>query len=129
VNDAISQTGSFSLAFNHGFPIDESLEEEEHLAVAPHILLDWETPTPNYEKVILEYRWNGKLYSSATPLNNIPNSILELIGHAPFSAGLQGQSAITSEVRFSAKLIEVGNESNVLEFENCSGTFGFIIPN
>jgi hypothetical protein len=90
--------------------------------------IDWETATPNYEKAIIEYRWNGKLYTSTTPLNSLPGGFIELLGYDTFGAGLQGKNAISSDVRFNVQMTEVGNESNILLLENCAGTFGFTLP-
>lgn len=129
MNDAIAQSGSYSLSFDHGFPIDPSMDEEEHIAVAPSIHIDWETPTPNYEKAIIEYRWNGKLYTSTTSLNGLPAAFIQLLQYQPFGEGLQGSNAISTDVEFSVKLTEVGNEANVLELQNCAGTIGFVVPN
>jgi hypothetical protein len=38
-------------------------------------------------------------------------------------------TAIELNTSFSVKLVEVGNESNVIELTNCSATFGFAIQN
>lgn len=127
-NDAIGQTGSYVISFDHGFPINEDNDEENHIEPAPFITVAWATPTPNYEKAIIEYRWNGKVFKSTTPLNNSTSSFLAILGHSAFSAGLQGNSALSAAMNFSVKLTEVGNESNILELSNCSGTFGFVIP-
>jgi hypothetical protein len=52
-----------------------------------------------------------------------------LLGYTPYAAGLQGNTAIELNTSFSVKLVEVGNESNVMELTNCSATFGFAIQN
>ena len=116
------------ISFDHGFPVNEADDEENHIEPSPFITVDWATPTPNYEKAIIEYRWNGKVFTSTTPLNNSTSSFLALLGHSPFGAGLQGKSALSAAMNFSVTLTEVGNESNILELSNCSGTFGFVLP-
>ncbi|MFM7725241.1 MAG: hypothetical protein ACKO7B_00940, partial [Flavobacteriales bacterium] len=86
----------------------------------------WEAGEPNYEKVFITYRWQGKTYVSTTPLNS--NSTMNFSGYQNFAAGLQGNNAIQLSTAFSVKLVELGNESNVLELTDCKATFGFVTP-
>ena len=127
VNDATGIQGSYSLRFNRGFPINEACEEDHHIMPAPSINIDWMTGEPNYERAFITYRWQGKTFVSTTPLNN--GSALDLLGYEDFNAGLQGNSALQLNTSFSVKLVELGNESNVLELTDCIATCGFVIPN
>lgn len=126
VNDITGIEGSYSIRFNRGFPIDEACDEDHHVMPAPAINVAWEAGEPNYEKVFITYRWQGKTYVSTTPLNS--NSTMNFSGYQNFAAGLQGNNAIQLNTAFSVKLVELGNESNVLELTDCKATFGFVTP-
>lgn len=126
INDAIGTVGSYSLSFNQGFPLNEACEEDHHVMPAPSINVDWTAGEPNFERAFITYRWQGKTFVSTTPLNN--GSVLNLLGFSDYSAGLQGNSALQLNSTFSVKLVEVGNESNVIELTDCRATFGFVTP-
>jgi Zn ribbon nucleic-acid-binding protein len=127
VNDVTGDEGSYSLRFNRSFPINEFCDEDHHIMPAPSINVDWTAGEPNYERAFITYRWQGKTFVSTTPFNN--GSVLNLLGYEDFNAGLQGNSALQLNTSFSVKLVELGNESNVLELTDCTGSFGFIRPN
>jgi hypothetical protein len=129
INDATGIGGSYSLRFNQGFPFNEACDEDHHIMPAPSINIDWATGIPNYERAFITYRWQGKTYISTTPLNTSDNSALSLLGYQNYPVGLQGNDAIQLRTTFSVKLVELGNESNVLELTDCVGSFGFIHPN
>jgi len=126
VNDITGIEGSYSIRFNRGFPIDEACDEDHHVMPAPAINVAWEAGEPNYEKVFITYRWQGKTYVSTTPLNS--DSTMNFSGYQNFAAALQGNNAIQLNTAFSVKLVELGNESNVLELTDCKATFGFVEP-
>jgi hypothetical protein len=126
INDAIGAVGSYSLRFNQGFPLNEACEEDHHIMPAPSINVDWTAGEPNYERAFITYRWQGKTFVSTTPLNN--GSVLNLLGLSDYSAGLQGNGALQLYSAFSVKLVELGNESNVIELTDCRANFGFVIP-
>jgi hypothetical protein len=60
-------------------------------------------------------------------LNN--NNAFSLLSYQNYAAGLQGNNALELNAAFSVKLVELGNESNVLELIGCKATFGFVTPN
>jgi hypothetical protein len=95
---------------------------------APSINVDWTSPVLNYEKAFITYVYAGKTFTSATPLNTNDAALLRLLGYSPYSAGLQGNTAIELNASFYLKLVEVGNESNAIELTNCTATFGFATP-
>jgi len=128
VNDVSGLQGSYTLRFDHGFPNMANCEEDEHIMPAPSINVDWASPVLNYEKAIITYVYAGKTFTSATPLNTSETAIFRLMGYTPYAAGLQGNNAIELNASFSVKLVEVGNESNVIELTNCNATFGFATP-
>jgi len=125
IHDESGNTGSFSLQFNHGFPVNSQCDEEEHIMPAPHIHVDWNTPTPNYERVFLTYRFDGKTYTSVNPGNEGGNSSFEIISISDFVQGIQEKSAKQIVCTFNALLVEEGNPSNILELTNCTATIGF----
>lgn len=126
VNDVTGVEGSYTISFNHGFPIDESCDEDHHIIPAPGVNVDWATGVPNYERAFITYKWQGKTYISTTSLNN--GSTLSLLGYQDYTAGLQGSNAVQLNTTFSVKLVELGNESNILELTDCRATFGFVTP-
>lgn len=128
VNDITGAEGSYSLRFNNGFPTTENCDEEGHIMQALSINVDWSTGVPNYERAFITYRWQGKTYVSTTPLNATGNKLISILNAEPFTSGIQGKSAIKVNSTFSVTLVEVGNESNVLELTNCTATFGFVVP-
>jgi hypothetical protein len=125
IHDESGNTGSFSLQFNHGFPVNSQCDEEDHIMPAPHIHMDWETSMPNYEKVFITYRFDGKTYTSVSPMNEDGNSSFEIVSVSDFTPGIQGNPAKQVRCRFNASLVEEGNPSNVLELTDCTATFGF----
>jgi hypothetical protein len=126
VNDLTGIEGSYAIRFNRGFPIDEACDEDDHIMPAPSINIDWQAGEPNYERAFITYRWQGKTYVSTTPLNS--NSVLDMVGYENFAAGLQGNTALKLNTTFSVTLVEVGNESNLVELTDCKATFGFVTP-
>jgi hypothetical protein len=129
VNDLSGLKGSYSLSFVNGFPNMGNCDKDEHIMPAPSINVDWTSPVLNYEKAFITYVYAGKTFTSATPLNTSETAQFRLLGYTPYAAGLQGNTAIELNTSFSVKLVEVGNESNVMELTNCSATFGFAIQN
>jgi hypothetical protein len=129
INDVSGLQGSYTLQFDHGFPNIGNCEEDEHIMPAPSMNVDWVSPVLNYEKAFITYVYAGKTFTSATPLNTSETAQFRLLGYTPYAAGLQGNTAIELNTSFSVKLVEVGNESNVMELTNCSATFGFAIQN
>jgi hypothetical protein len=128
VNDVSGLAGSYTLRFDHGFPNMGNCEEDEHIMPAPSINVDWASPVLNYEKAFITYVYGGKTFTSATPLNTSETALFRLMSYTPYTAGLQGNHAIELNASFSVKLVEVGNESNVIELTNCTATFGFASP-
>ena len=128
VNDISGLQGSYTLRFDNGFPNMGNCEEDEHIMHAPAINVDWASPVLNYEKAFITYVYGGKTFTSATPLNTSETALFRLMGYTPYTAGLQGNNAIELNASFSVKLVEVGNESNVIELTNCTATFGFASP-
>jgi hypothetical protein len=126
VNDLTGIEGSYAIRFNRGFPIDEACDDDHHIMPAPSINIDWQAGEPNYERAFITYRWQGKTYVSTTPLNS--SSALDMVGYENFAAGLQGNKALKLNTTFSVTLVEVGNESNMLELTDCKATFGFVSP-
>jgi hypothetical protein len=127
INDATGTEGSYLLRFNQGFPLNEACDEDHHIMPALSINIDWTAGEPNYERVFMTYRWQGKTFVSTTPLNN--NNAFSLLSYQNYAAGLQGNNALELNSAFSVKLVELGNESNVLELTECKATFGFVTPN
>jgi len=126
VNDATGIEGSYSIEFNRGFPINDACDEDHHIMPAPSINVDWAAGEPNYERAFITYRWQGKTFVSASPLNS--NSVLKMLSSEPYAEGLQGKNALQLNTTFSVTLVELGNESNVIELTDCAATFGFVIP-
>jgi hypothetical protein len=127
-NDAEGLSGFYSLHFDHGFPVENAPDDDHDVHEAPFIHVDWASASPNFEKVILEYREGGKVYTSATPLNNSTDAQFKLLSYSAFTPGLQGNSAITLQAEFSATLVELGNETNTITFSNCKASLGFVVP-
>jgi hypothetical protein len=128
INDVSGLQGSYTLGFDHGFPNLGNCDEDEHIMPAPSINVDWASPVLNYQKAFITYVYGGKTFTSATPLNTSETALFSLMGYTPYTAGLQGNNAIELNASFSVKLVEVGNESNVIELTNCTATFGFATP-
>ncbi len=128
VNDVSGLQGSYTLRFDNGFPNMGNCDEDEHIMPAPSINVDWASPVLNYEKAFITYVYAGKTFTSATSLNTSETALFRLMGYTPYTAGLQGNNAIELNASFSVKLVEVGNESNVIELTNCNATFGFATP-
>jgi hypothetical protein len=128
INDAEGLSGFYSLHFDHGFPLENAQDEDQDVHEAPFIHIDWASANPNFEKVIIEYREGGRVFTSATPLNNSPESKFKLLGYSEFTPGIQGNAAITLQAEFSATLVEVGNETNTITLTNCKAALGFVVP-
>jgi hypothetical protein len=126
IHDETGMEGSYSIRFNRGFPINEACNEDHHSMPAPSVNVDWQAGEPNYERAFITYRWQGKTYVSTTAMNS--DAVLELLGYENYMAGIQGNEALQLNTKFSVKLVELGNESNVLELTDCNATFGFVKP-
>lgn len=128
VHDASGTEGSYSIQFDNGFPVNLHCNADQHVVPAPSINIDWQTATPNFERAFITCVFNGKTFTSVTPLNASPTSRFNLLNYTPFAGALQGNQAIQVNSAFSVTLVEVGNESNVIELTNCTASLGFIVP-
>jgi hypothetical protein len=118
--------GSYSIQFDNGFPSGLPCDENSMHLIAPHIQLIWFISSPNFEKISMTYKYNGKTFTSETPLNAGANSYFTITAHEDYENTIDGKQAIKLGSRFSVKMVEVGNKNNVLELTDCAATFGFV---
>ena len=128
VHDATGTEGSYSIQFDDGFPVNLYCNADQQVVPAPSINIDWQTATPNFERAFITCVFNGKTFTSVTPLNASPTSWFNLLNYTPFAGALQGNQAIQVNSAFSVTIVEEGNESNVIELTNCTAKLGFIVP-
>jgi hypothetical protein len=128
INDSMGIIGYYSLEFSNAFPVSDFSNNDHHDLFAPHIHMDWATPTPNYEEAVITYTFGGKTYTSITPLNTTSNNRFNFGNYESFSPGISGNSAIKLNASFNVTLIEEEHPENVIQLTNCKASFGFIIP-
>lgn len=127
-NDEINQVGFYEISWTTEPEIFEYDEEEDNynmIITAPAIQTTWETGEHNHGKIFIDYRYNGKHYTSVNPAQNAVLSILEKQAYSTTDTNGPNVKLQTS---FSVTLYEVGNPQNTLELSNCNGTFGFTVP-
>lgn len=126
-NDEVNLNGYYEISWNVEPELLESEDNDNSgiIRIAPAIQTTWETGELNYGKVFLDYTYNGKHYTSVNPTQT---AVMTITANEPYEiddgSGLNRQI----EVNFSVTLYEVGNPQNTLELSNCSGTFGFTLP-
>ncbi|MFM2201470.1 MAG: hypothetical protein RL040_670 [Bacteroidota bacterium] len=118
--------GSYFVQFDNGFPFNTICDKDEPFIDAPSINFIWIIHSPNFEKAFMTYRYNGKTFTSATPLNNDSNSFISILGYSPYDQSINGKNTVKLNCNFSVYMVEVGNESNILELTDCTATFGFV---
>jgi hypothetical protein len=118
--------GSYTLQFDKGFPAGVPCEENETILTSPHIQLIWFISSPNFEKITMTYEYDGKTFTSETPLNSDPSSYFTVTANEDYTSTIDGKQAMKLGSRFSVKMVEVGNKNNVLELTDCVATFGFV---
>lgn len=128
VNDILGDTGIYKIRWENGTLAFLAEDDEEGFSnnTAPYIQFDWETSSPNYEKVFIEFTHNGKKYTSVNPFNENAEFILEsfndYIG--------DGNNSINKKLsaNFDLRLFEEGNPADYIELTDCRGQFGFVVP-
>ncbi len=128
INDQIGLTGSYALEFSDAFPFSDLTNSDHQNLFAPHIHMDWITPTPNFEQAVIKYTFGGKTYTSVTPLNSNGNNLFTLKGYESYPSGISGHSAIRLNASFNVTLVDEDNSNNIIQLTDCTASFGFIIP-
>jgi hypothetical protein len=119
--------GSYSLEFDNGFPAGMPCAESEPILTAPHIQVIWFITSPNFEKITLTHVYNGRAFTSETPLNADQSSYFTITANEDYASTIDGKQALKLGARFSMKLVEIGNKNNVLELTDCVANFGFVV--
>ncbi|MFN5620079.1 MAG: hypothetical protein ACK478_02145 [Flavobacteriales bacterium] len=127
-NNEINLYGFYEISWTTEPEIFEYDEEEDNfnmIITAPAIQTTWETGEHNHGKIFIDYRYNGKHYTSVNPAQSATLSIVE---NQPYSGTDTTGPNVKLQTSFSVTLYEVGNPQNTLELTNCRGTFGFSAP-
>jgi hypothetical protein len=74
----------------------------------------------------MTYEYNGKTFTSETPLNAGASSYFTITAHEDYGNTIDGKETMKLGSRFSVKMVEVGNKNNVLELTDCVANFGFV---
>jgi hypothetical protein len=126
-NEEINLDGFYEISWNEDTDVWETEDSDNNgaIIVAPAIQTTWETGELNYEKIFIDYSYNGKHYTSVNPQQN---ATLSLISNQSYSSNDGSGLNRQVEASFSITLYEVGNPENTLELTNCKGNFGFAVP-
>jgi|GEM_PF-6872779 len=126
-NDENHLDGFYEISWNEDTDVwdTENSDNNGAIIVAPSIQTTWATGELNYEKIFIDYSYNGKHYTSVNPQQN---ATLSLISNQSYSSSDGSGLNRQVEASFSITLYEVGNPENTLELTNCKGTFGFAVP-
>jgi hypothetical protein len=126
-NDENNLDGFYEISWNEDTDVWETENSDNNgaIIIAPSIQTTWATGELNYEKIFIDYSYNGKHYTSVNPQQN---ATLSLISNQSYSSNDGSGLNRQVEASFSITLYEVGNPENTLELTNCKGTFGFTVP-
>ncbi|MBX7050824.1 MAG: PKD domain-containing protein [Flavobacteriales bacterium] len=87
----------------------------------------WEAQDLNIGKVEFSYtNANGVQYTSRTPLNQSPDSFLEITAVSNYDEEINGHPAKKVEAIFSLKMVNIDDPDDVIEFENVEAELGFV---
>lgn len=87
----------------------------------------WEAQDLNIGKIEFSFTDNnGHQFTSKTPLNQSPDSFMEITEVSDYPEGLNGQSAKKVNAIFSLKMVNINDPDDIIEFENVVAELGFV---